>query len=148
VMSNGDIVAGGSFTNAGGAAASNIARWNGSTWSALAAGTSGPVGSLTSMPGDALLAGGAFTVPIAEGLAAKNIAAWNGTNWSTLVATAAPNGTVLCLAAAPGGGFVAGGLFTTAGSARVNQIARWNGSTWSALGTGIEPGASVNALAW
>src|ERR1041384_6275755 len=33
VLPNGDLVAGGQFTSAGGVAASNVARWNGSSWS-------------------------------------------------------------------------------------------------------------------
>jgi hypothetical protein len=35
------------------------------------------------------------------------------------------------------GNLYAGGNFTTAGGASVNNIARWDGATWSALGAGV-----------
>ena len=38
VDSSGNLYAGGFFTTAGGVAASRIAKWNGSTWSAMGAG--------------------------------------------------------------------------------------------------------------
>ena len=43
VLANGDIVAGGDFSMAGGVPASNVARWNGSSWAPLGAGTSDTV---------------------------------------------------------------------------------------------------------
>jgi hypothetical protein len=63
VMPNGDIVAGGEFTTAGGLTASRIARWNGSSWSPLGAGMNGPVHALTVMPNGDLVAGGASPPP-------------------------------------------------------------------------------------
>ncbi|HXT39023.1 MAG TPA: hypothetical protein VN887_03280, partial [Candidatus Angelobacter sp.] len=41
-----DVYVAGNFTNAGGIMASNIARWNGSSWSALGAGLAGQAGSM------------------------------------------------------------------------------------------------------
>ncbi|MGP8217568.1 MAG: hypothetical protein ACLQQ4_18515 [Bacteroidia bacterium] len=38
---NGNLIAGGSFTTAGGNAANNIAEWNGTSWSALGSGMGG-----------------------------------------------------------------------------------------------------------
>ena len=67
VLPNGDLVAGGTFTTAGSAAANRIARWNGSTWSPLGSGmTGGPlaapkVSALTVRPNGELVAGGDFT---------------------------------------------------------------------------------------
>jgi hypothetical protein len=55
-----DLIAGGQFATAGGAPASNIARWDGSGWSALGAGTDGQVLALASQGGQ-LIAGGTFT---------------------------------------------------------------------------------------
>ncbi len=40
-QSGSDVYAGGYFTTAGGSAATNIAKWNGSTWSALGSGMGG-----------------------------------------------------------------------------------------------------------
>jgi len=74
-LSNGDLVAGGTFAFAGGVAASNIARWNGTQWSPLGSGTSASVSSLCSLPNGHLVAGGVFTT--AGGVAAN----WPGPPW-------------------------------------------------------------------
>jgi hypothetical protein len=58
VLHNGDLVAGGGFLTAGGVAANNIARWNGSSWSAMGV-TAG--NALTVLPGGDLVAGVSFT---------------------------------------------------------------------------------------
>jgi hypothetical protein len=63
-LPNGDVVAGGYFTTAGGVAANNIARWNGTSWSPLGTGLIGgvpDVGALTTLPNGDLAAGGYFT---------------------------------------------------------------------------------------
>lgn len=61
---NGELIAGGFFTTAGGTKTSNIARWDGATWSPLGSGMGGafnpPVLSLTEYNGE-LIAGGWFT---------------------------------------------------------------------------------------
>jgi hypothetical protein len=49
------------------------------------------------------------------------------------------------LAVLPNCGFVAGGIFTTAGGVTANRIACWNGSSWSAFGSGMN--SDVRALA-
>src|SRR5262249_363302 len=58
-VSGNDVYAGGVFTTAGGTGATNIAKWNGSSWSALDSGMDGIVYSLAVSGGD-LYAGGAF----------------------------------------------------------------------------------------
>ena len=67
-MSGSDLYAGGDFTTAGGSAANYIAKWNGSSWSALGSGISGcPIsdygGSVSALAvsGSDLYAGGNFT---------------------------------------------------------------------------------------
>ena len=50
---------GGGFTTAGGISATNIARWNGTSWSALGSGMDGVVSALT-VSGSNLYAGGNF----------------------------------------------------------------------------------------
>jgi hypothetical protein len=54
-------VAAGLFTFAGGSPADCIARWNGSTWSALGFGMGGGAHALAALPNGDLLAGGEFT---------------------------------------------------------------------------------------
>ncbi|MEQ1854810.1 MAG: choice-of-anchor D domain-containing protein, partial [Chthoniobacteraceae bacterium] len=138
-VSGSNLYAGGSFTTAGGVSAANIAKWNGSAWSALGTGMNSYILALT-LSGSDLYAGGAFNT--AGGTAASGVAKWNGSAWSALGLGA--NSTVYALAVS-GGDLFAGGLFTTAGGVPANRVAKWNGSTWSALGSGMDN--SVSALA-
>jgi hypothetical protein len=143
-VSGSDLYAGGSFTRAGGSTANNIAKWNGSSWSALGSGMDGPRGttyvSALAVSGSGLYAGGIFAT--AGGNAATNIAKWNGSSWSAL--GSGMNGGVVALAVS-GSDLYAGGDFTTAGGSAANNIAKWNGSSWSALGSGMD--GTVYALA-
>jgi hypothetical protein len=129
----------------------NVSRWNGSNWSTVGSGVNGPVNALTvfddgSGAGPALIAGGDFT--LAGGAPASRIARWDGSAWSAL--GQGIDGLVLSLAVfddSSGGGpaLIAGGNFTLAGAAQVNNIASWDGDSWSALGLGLQAGL-VNAL--
>jgi hypothetical protein len=137
VLPNGDLVAGGDFTTAGGVNASRIARWDGTSWSALGSGlaitSSLERVPLVVLPNGDLVAGSYFAM--AGGVSANSIARWNGTNWSAL--GSGMNSRVRSLTKLPNGDLVAGGEFTTAGGVNANRIARWNGTSWSALGSGM-----------
>ena len=80
VFDNGDgpaLYAGGQFTVAGGQPASNIARWNGASWTALGSGTDGRVVELVVLDrgtGPALYAGGNFIN--AGGTQVNHVARW------------------------------------------------------------------------
>ena len=88
IANNGEVYAGGSFTTAGGVPATNIARWNGSTWSALGSGVGGGdyagVSAIAIANNGDVYAGGSFTT--AGEVPATNIARWNGSAWSALAA--------------------------------------------------------------
>ncbi len=145
-VSGGTLYAGGTFTNAGGVAANNIARWNGSSWSALGSGIGGggyTVVDALAVSGGTLYAGGGFTT--AGGSAAYCIAQWNGSTWSALGSRV--NGEVYALAVS-GGTLYAGGFFPLVGGNEAIDIAQWNGSTWSTLGSEIIGlSGTVDALA-
>ncbi|GAB3857170.1 hypothetical protein GCM10028822_30440 [Hymenobacter terrigena] len=157
VASNGDVYAGGAFTQAGGAVANNVAKWNGTAWSSLGTGTgtangvSSDVYALAVAGNGDVYAGGAFTQ--AGGATANRVAKWNGTAWSSLgTGTGTANGVssdVYALAVAGNGDVYVGGRFTQAGGATANRVAKWNGTAWSSLGTGPANGVGddVNALA-
>jgi len=139
------LIAGGDFGIAGGVSALRVARWNGSTWSALGSGVGGVpspyVVALTVFDdggGPALFAGGNFTT--AGGSAANRVAKWNGTSWGPL--GSGTNNLVRALTVfddGSGGGpaLYAGGNFTMAGGAAANRIAKWSGTSWTPLGSGI-----------
>lgn len=135
----GELIAGGAFTEIGSASVSRVAQWNeGSPWTALGAGVTGSppvrVHALT-VYNNELIAAGTFTT--AGGTAASKIARWNGSTWQTLgTGMGATNPTVYALTIY-NGELIAGGQFTTAGGTSVSSIARWNGSTWQALGSGV-----------
>jgi len=138
-VSGSDLYAGGFFTAAGGTPATNIAKWNGSSWSALGSGMNRYVHALA-VSGSDLYAGGQFTN--AGGTVANYIAKWNGSSWSAL--GSGMNGFVYALAVS-GSDLYAGGQFTNAGGTVANYIAKWGGSSWSALGSGMN--SNVFALA-
>src|SRR5207245_1766726 len=98
---------------AGSSAAINIAKWNGSSWTALGSGLNGSVAALAVSGSDVYAAEG--------GLVAK----WNGSTWSTL---GSMDSLVLALAVS-GSDLYAGGWFTREGASAANYIAKWNGST-------------------
>jgi hypothetical protein len=127
----GDLYAGGSFTHSGEVNVNNIAQWNGTAWTALGAGTDGPVLALAASSNE-LYVGGTFSA--AGGIPASNVAKWSLNQWSNL--GVGLNGRVSALMVHDGD-LYAGGSFDRAGGAVVNSIAIWNGTTWSPLGSGI-----------
>ncbi|MCP4583429.1 MAG: HYR domain-containing protein [candidate division Zixibacteria bacterium] len=126
---DGDLIAGGCFTEASGVTVNYIARWDGSNWYALGSGMSDSVWSLTVYDGD-LIAGGDFST--AGGNPASRIARWDGYNWHSL--GSGVNRDVKTLIVYQNE-LIVGGSFTTAGGTAASRIARWNGS-WSTLGSG------------
>jgi hypothetical protein len=129
---SGNLYIGGSFSLVGDVVANRIAKWNGSSWSALGSGMEWGAVYALALSGDDLYAAGRFTT--AGGVAATNIARWNGSSWSAL--GSGMNDAVGALAVLDGE-LYAGGAFTMAGGASATYIARWNGSSWSALGFGV-----------
>lgn len=148
VAEGGSLLAAGEFSRAGTVEARNIARWDGTTWSALGAGVGagGRVRALA-VQGSTVYAGGLFdnagTGP------ARNIARWTGVEWSAVgngVGSATDGDGVYALAATSSG-VLAGGNFSFASGVRVNHVARWDGSAWSAFGTGDAVGVDSAVLA-
>jgi len=92
-LPNGDLVVGGRFGTAGGLSVNNIARWDGTSWSALGSGVAGEVHALTTLPNGDLVAANTFWPT--GGPWASSIVRWNGTSWQRSLASVPdlhPNG--------------------------------------------------------
>lgn len=144
VMRNGDLVVGGRRSGlANPPSPSNLARFDGTTWTALGSGTSDPsdfstyVYALAELPNGDLVAGGVF--PEMNGTTVGDIARWDGVAWHALAGGASSSfDAVYSLAVLPDGDLVAGGSFVTIGGQAAAGLARWDGSQWSELAGGIQ----------
>lgn len=105
-----DVYAAGEFDAAGGISANRIAKWDGSTWTALGTGVSGQVWALA-VSGTDIYAGGDFST--AGGFPANRIAKWNGSTWSALGTGVV--GSIRAMVVSDSDLYVAGN-FTTAGT--------------------------------
>ncbi len=126
---NGELYAGGNFTAINGVSANNIAKFNGTSWSAV-----------TGMNGAGAMCvyNGEFYV--SEG---SSIYKFNGTTW-TVVGTFV-NGGIGALAVY-NNMLWAGGVFITVAGTAVNNIATWDGTNWAAAGSIGTDSTGVNAL--
>ena len=142
-----NIYVGGCFSKAGNVEAANVAKWNGSTWSALGSGITAngyliPVYALACDSSGNLYVGGHFDT--AGGMLAKNVARWDGYRWNSLGKGA--NNDVLALTFDSAGSLYAGGVFDSIGGTGVSGIGRWDGSRWHSLGGGTHL-AIIQAIA-
>lgn len=135
-LANGDVIAGGTFTSVNGVPCNGIARWNGTTWSAMGAGL-GRVESLAQLSTGDIVAGGFFTLP--GSVSPTCVARWNGITWLPM-GIGLPD-TVFALTSLPNGALVAAGVFGFGGGPP-SFVARWNGTSWVAMGNGV-PGPMV-----
>lgn len=144
------LYVGGSFATAGGVVASNIAKWDGSDFSALGSGTDDTVRVIAGWDdggGEDLYVGGQFIT--AGGLTVNRIARWDGAAWSALTG-ASGTGTedqVNALTRWEGDLYL-GGHFGRAGGVDARSVAQWDGSEFSPLADGGFNGVAgrVNTL--
>lgn len=157
VVNGSDVYVGGIFTSicgnadcsSGSLTVNNIAKWDGSSWSALGNGLDNNVDTLA-LSGSDIYVGGLFSVACAnahcDGSTTLNhIAKWtSGTGtWTALgaglnasVSVLAVSGTDLYI----GGGFDApyGNFWCDGTHPPLEHIAKWNGSCWAAIGYGVD----------
>jgi hypothetical protein len=139
----GDVLyVGGGFAQIGGIPASNMARFDGTSWTALdtPSGLSGLVYAI------AIFDDGGGPRPYAS--ITGQVHRWNGTAWTILPGTP---GLVTALASYDDGvqpWLFVGGQFNHVGSIATNNIARWNGTAWSTFGEGASGIAAGNISAF
>ncbi|HEX5051439.1 MAG TPA: hypothetical protein VFZ65_06675 [Planctomycetota bacterium] len=139
-LPNGDLVAGGTFTDIG----TCVARWDGTGWTDLAGSVGGlqpVVEGLVALGNGDLIATGRFT--FLGGVAAAYVARWDGVGWSPMgngLDGVGASGVEL-----PTGDVALVGNFTTAGSVEASCVALWDGVEWRAPGAALD--GSVRALA-
>lgn len=150
ILPSGEVVAGGTFTVAGGVSALRVARWNGLAWAAFGSsgqGMNAQVYALAVLATGDLVAGGYFTSSTPGG-AFPYIARWNGSAWAPFGVT--PNSFVRALAVDSIGSLWVGGGFTSMGSFNARRVAVLSGGlggTWSNFGTGQYPSDFVRTIA-
>ena len=134
------LYVGGQFSALNGVPAKCIARWDGSTWTALGPGLDMQVNALAVFDagaGPRLTAGGYFTS--SGGSPVANVAQWDGSTWTQL-GSGAPPAEVLFAADL---GLGAGAQLFACGIFGVPTV--FGGGNWSALGS--FPGSSVFSFA-
>jgi hypothetical protein len=131
----GELIAAGEFTMAGGNSCNNIASWDGSAWHPLGSGLPGVVLAMAEYRGD-LIVGGDFP-------SYGYLARWDGTSWTTLGGGADDQ---IWSLAVWNDSLIAGGRFSVVGGQPARCVARWDGSSWRALGAGFTCPGQIPAV--
>ncbi|MFC1570128.1 FG-GAP repeat domain-containing protein, partial [bacterium] len=151
-VSGNDVYVGGLFYQIGGIYARNIAKWNGSSWSALGSGitlvTDDDTGAHYAYLTDINVCGSnAYVCGIfnrAGGVPAYYIAKWNGSVWSAI-----PHNIFMdpiTIGCSGDNVYIhGGGTWGSSTQTIVENIYKWDGGNWSALGSGVNN--RVNAIA-
>lgn len=137
------LYVGGRFLTIDGVPASRIAKYDGTEWTALGGGLTGPGATPSVMAmaafddgtGEALYVAGQ-TFNSADGTPVNRIARWDGTNWSA-VGEGFANGIIWDLEVfddGSGPALYATGTFTASGSTPLRGLAKWDGTSWSDAG--------------
>jgi hypothetical protein len=146
---DGLLYVGGIFTTGGGIHATNVAAWDGSTWSPLGAGVGASTVSRIYDNGTNVLVGGNFV--LAGGIIANGIASWDGSGWGTIGAAGRLNGVQFTVRTFAGDStnLYVGGNFSAAGQTNAKFVAHFDGTNWSSMGGGVSGGNNfiVNAMA-
>jgi Domain of unknown function (DUF5122) beta-propeller len=121
LLSDGSLVAGGSFANAGGVPAANVARWNGTSWSAMGGGVGGAVNALLPLSDGSVVAGGTMSGGLERwvGPGSGTWSYWSGGVFGI-------GGLLSAMALRPDGSMMVGGSFSNAGGVLINNIAHYS----------------------
>jgi len=133
-LPDGNVVAAGVFTksflaNGGSVATGGLARWDGSTWSAIQCAVSGSLFA-AAVNGTMLYVGGRISETC--GIPTDGIALWDSHRWRAL-GSGLTGGAVHAIALHHDFVYV-GGSFMAAGGQPASRVARWDGADWHSLG--------------
>lgn len=128
----GDLIAVGDFTSAGGTTVSSVARWNGTTWDDMGWSALGDVLAVEVVNGELYMGGRFFTGTGAPG---NYLVRWNGSAWGPIPAPV--NGVVQTLSSYENKLLVSG-TFGRGGTEVVHRLGLWTGTTWETLGSGLQ----------
>ncbi|MEO1717137.1 MAG: FG-GAP-like repeat-containing protein, partial [Planctomycetota bacterium] len=143
-------VAGVNIRTAGGVPVTNIAKWDGTQWSALQGTLGEGINSLgwtltvydNDGTGADLWVGGDFG--FAGGIETRGVARWDGVDWSAVTDTSTSITTVRTLEVIIDDGiprlYAGGGFRTLTDGTEANGVAFWTGTAWRALTDPREPG--------
>jgi len=130
---NGDLYAGGSFTDlADVAEADYFAKYtiSNDAWSAVGSGIDGEVFAIEISPNGIIYIGGAFTTASGN-IDCNYVAYWSGTVWAPLAIGL--NGNVEVLKFASNGNLLVGGNFTDADGKNGDYFCMWDGSSFNSF---------------
>ena len=140
---DGSVIAGGTFSTAGGVTVNHIARWHPSSglWRSLFANFGAPINAIAVDTAGIVYAGGTSNTS----LPAPYLNAYAG-SWYPL--GSGVNGSVDALSVLPDRRLLVGGAFTTAGGSTLrDRSALWNGSAWEVFPVDLPGSARVYASA-
>jgi hypothetical protein len=121
----GDLIATGNLLNVRGLPITNVARWNGTSWSGLGTGAPSDGSSIADFQGQ--LHVGSFDFP-------GGISRWNGSAWSSVPGLDGQDVEALGVA---GSRLVVGGYFAQAGAVVSPNVVFWDGTSFEAAGVGV-----------
>lgn len=136
---DGKLIVGGRFAKIGGTAASNIAAWDGISWSPLGQGSDTTVEELAVYKG-LLVAAGRFRIDEVASL--EEVAAWDGSNWTSMGVGKVHVGALYV----NNDSLFVGGDFDSIAGVPAEDVACWDGTRWSAVGTGFHSAALLSAV--
>ena len=125
------LIAGGSFREAGGIAANQIAAWDGTEWSSMTGGIDDGLILAMTVYNDNLIAAGGYSV------GENYIYQWDGAVWTILCPEGFGHGYLIDALTVHDNKLIAGGGFISICGLDASSIASWDGSEWSTLGSGI-----------
>lgn len=137
---DGSLYIGGSFTTAGGVTVNHIAKWDGTSFSALGSGpgVNGDVNAIVITPDGTVYLFGAFTAETGGGAGTLDRAAsWNGSSYTEL--NTGLNGTVNAAVLGHNNWiYVTGAFSATGGATTLNRFAAWHvtAGSWQQLTDG------------